>query len=232
MTLVPKKSGSVPTQLETPHAAALAGVAFAILFSAALILFHTRMPDGPNDVIDWLNDEHTGIKTATVLMPFAGIAFLWFLAVVRDGFGRFEDRFFSTVFLAAGILFLAMTFVATSIAAGLIASNDVVMDPRAHVEVVQFGKSVFVAISQTYALRMGAVFMISLATIWLKTSLMPKWLALVTYLGAIVLLVIADNNPAAALAFPIWVGVVSVLLLARARHIQPSSAAEAGSAGV
>ena len=32
---------------------------------------------------------------------------------------------------------------------------------------------VLIALTKTYALRMGAVFMISLATIWLKTGLMP-----------------------------------------------------------
>ena len=32
---------------------------------------------------------------------------------------------------------------------------------------------------------MGAVFMISLATIWLKTGLMPRWLVIVTYVVAL-----------------------------------------------
>ena len=38
-----------------------------------------------------------------MLMPFAGIAFLWFIGVVRDGFGRYEDKFFASVFLGSGI---------------------------------------------------------------------------------------------------------------------------------
>ncbi len=66
-------------------------------------------------------------------MPFAGIAFLWFIGVVRDGFGRFEDKFFSTVFIGSGLLFLAMMFVAVGVGAGLEASNsDVVRRGRAH----------------------------------------------------------------------------------------------------
>ncbi len=44
------------------------------------------------------------------LVPFAGIAFLWFIGVVREQLGDVEDRLFSTVFLGSGLLFLAMLF--------------------------------------------------------------------------------------------------------------------------
>ena len=36
-------------------------------------------------------------------MPFAGIAFLWFVGVVRDRMGRLEDRFFSSVFFGSSL---------------------------------------------------------------------------------------------------------------------------------
>jgi hypothetical protein len=71
-------------------------------------------------------------------------------------------------------------------------------------------------LTKTYALRMSAVFMISLATIWLKTGLMPRWLVGVTYVVAVSLLVSSDISMWLTLAFPIWVLVVSVLLLNRA----------------
>ena len=54
-------------------------------------------------------------------MPFAGIAFLWFIGVVRDRLGRLEDQFFSTVFFGSGLLFLAMVFVSMAIAGGMVA---------------------------------------------------------------------------------------------------------------
>ena len=47
------------------------------------------------------------------IIPFAGIAFLWFMGVLRDRFGQQEDRFFATVFLGSGLLFLAMLFAAS-----------------------------------------------------------------------------------------------------------------------
>ena len=128
------------------------------------------MPEGVQDSSEWLNSQRGGIATATVLMPFAGISFLWFIGVVRDGFGRYEDRFFATVFLGSGVLFLAMMFVATAVAAALVASNSGVSDARAHVEVINFGKMVVLTACKTYAIRMAAVFIISLATIWLKQA--------------------------------------------------------------
>ena len=211
-------------QLTTPRAAALAGVLSALLFAAVLILIRVKMPEGVGDSTQWLNSERGGILTATKLMPFAGITFLWFIAVVRDGFGRFEDRFFATVFLGSGLLFLAIMFVSTAVAAALVASNTGVTDPAAHAEMIAFGKGIVVAAAKTYAIRMAAVFMMSLATIWLKTGLMPRWLVVVSYLLAVALLIASDLSMWLTLAFPIWMLVVSGLLLVRAEFIDEQRA--------
>ncbi|HUO36446.1 MAG TPA: hypothetical protein VMU34_00650 [Mycobacterium sp.] len=202
-------------QLSTPRAAALAGVAFALLFGTSIVLIRLKMPEGIKHTDEWLKEQHTGILTASVLMPFAGIAFLWFIGVVRDGFGRYEDRFFATIFMGSGLLFLAMMFVSTAVAAGLVASNTGVTDAAAHIEVIDFGKMVVLSTCKTYAIRMAAVFMISLATIWLRTGLMPRWLVAVSYLAALGVLAISDVSMWVTLAFPVWVLIVSVLILAR-----------------
>ena len=207
-------------RLTTPRAAALAGVVFAVLFGTTVFLIRTNMPEGVQDSTRWLNSQHSGIGTATALMPFAGISFLWFTGVVRDGFGRFEDRFFATVFLGSGLLFLAMTFVASAVAAALVASNTGVIDPPAHAEVIDFGKFVVLAATKTYAIRMAAVFMMSLATIWFKTGLMPRWLVAISYLVAVGLLIAGDISMWVALAFPAWVLVVSGLILARSGRFE------------
>ncbi|MBV8966116.1 MAG: hypothetical protein JO191_08070, partial [Mycobacteriaceae bacterium] len=201
--------------MKTPRAAALAGVVFAVLFGTVIVLIRVRMPEGLTNSSAWLSTNHSGIITAAVLMPFAGISFLWFIGVVRDGFGQYEDRFFASVFLGSGLLFLAMMFVATAIAAGLVATDSGVVNPTAHVEVIDFGKMVVLTTSKTYAIRMAAVFMISAATIWLRTRLMPKWLVGVTYLVAVSILVASDLSMWVTLAFPVWVLIVSGLFLGR-----------------
>ncbi|MFQ6324724.1 hypothetical protein ACLMAL_01130 [Nocardia sp. CWNU-33] len=221
MPTQPQHSDQASTfrNLSTPRAAALAGVLFAVLFGTTLILIRIEIPEGVRDSTELMKGTQTAIKTATVLMPFAGISFLWFIGVVRDGFGRYEDRFFLSVFLGSGLLFLAMMFVATATAGALVASNTGVVDTAAHAEVVSFGKMVVFSATQTYALRMAAVFMISLATIWLKTRLMPRWLAGLSYLLALTLLIGSEISMWVTLAFPTWVLVVSVLILARSGHV-------------
>jgi hypothetical protein len=205
-----------PHPLTTPRAAALAGVLFALLFGTALILIRTALPAGAEEGAQWLDAGSHKMKVAAILMPFAGIAFLWFIGVVRDGFGQVEDKFFSSVFIGAGLMFLAMMFTAAAIGAGLAASSRDVVDVAAHAEVATFGQMVLIALTKTYALRMGAVFMISLATVWLKTGLMPRWLVIVTYVLALGILFGSDFSMWMTLAFPVWVLIVSVLLLVRA----------------
>jgi hypothetical protein len=203
-------------RLATPRAAALAGVLFALLFGASLILIRTSLPEGAAPGSQWLDAGSARLRVSSILMPFAGITFLWFIGVVRDGFGKFEDKFFSSVFLGSGVLFLAMTFASSAIGAGLVAINGLSIDPVALSEVAAFGQAVLISLSKTYALRMAAVFMMSLATIWLKTGLMPRWLVVVTYLVALGLLIAGDVSMWLTLAFPAWVLVVSLLVLSRA----------------
>jgi hypothetical protein len=203
----------------------VAGILFGLLFGATLILIRVKMPEGVGDSAEWLDSQKGGILTATKLMPFAGITFLWFIGVVRDNLGRYEDRFFASVLLGSGLLFLAMMFGSTAVAAALVGINAGVTDPAAHVEVIAFGKMIVVSAAKTYAIRMAAVFMISLATIWLKTGLMPRWLVAVSYLVALGLLIAGDVSMWLTLAFPVWVLVVSALILLRAGHIDEQRAA-------
>lgn len=197
-----------PRRLSTPRSAALAGVLFSLLFGTALVLIRLALPDGEAPGSQWLREDSVNMRIAAVLMPFAGIAFLWFMGVVRDGIGRFEDKFFSTVFLGSGLLFLAMMFLAAGVGLGLERSGA-----ADHPAVAAFGQMVLLAVSKTYALRMAAVVMISLATIWLRTRLMPRWLVVTTYALAVGLLLTSDVSMWLALTFPLWVLVVSVTLL-------------------
>jgi hypothetical protein len=202
--------------LSTPRAAAFAGVLFAVLFGTALYLIRSSLPEGGAPGSQWVDGAAGKIKLASALMPFSGIAFLWFIGVVRDGFGKFEDKFFSTVFIGSGLLFLAMIFASSAAGAGLVASREFVTDEASRTEVSAFGQAMLTSLSTTYALRMAGVFMISLGTIWLKTRLMPSWLVVVTYLVALSLMILADINTWVVLTFPVWVLVVSLLVLVRA----------------
>ena len=110
-------------RLSTPRAAGLAGVLFAVLFGVAIALIHTALPEGAQPGAQWVEGSEGKVRAAAVLMPFAGICFLWFIGVVRDGLGRFEDKFFASVFLGSGLLFLAMIFVSSAVGVALVASR-------------------------------------------------------------------------------------------------------------
>ena len=146
-------------------------------------------------------------------MPFAVIAFLWFVAVIRDRLGEQEDQFFATVFFGSSLLFLAMVCVSMAIAGGILVVANSATDENLNEDAITFGRAVMLQISNVYALRMAAVFMISIATIWLRTRLMPRWLVLATYILALLLLVVFSFSLWVTLIFPAWVFVISVLIL-------------------
>lgn len=202
-------------QLTTPRAAAIAGILFGLLFAASLVLIRTAIPDQLSTDMTWLEQGAGRITIALELMPFAGIAFLWFIGVVRDKLGNFEDRLFSTVFLGSGLLFLAMVFISMAIAGAILASFEIYTGEIFDSRIAYFGRAVMLQISNVYALRMAGVFMISLATIWLRTGLMPRWLAVITYLVALTLLIIINLSVWVTLLFPAWVFVISILILVR-----------------
>ncbi len=212
-------------RLTTPRAAAWAGVLFAILFGTSLVLIGTSIPADISVEPGWVATGSGRLRLATTLMPLSGIAFLWFIGVVRDRLGEFEDRFLSTVMIGSGLLFLAMVFVATAVAGGILLAAQGASDPTDMEAVARFGRAVLLQVSNVYALRMAGAFMISLATIWLRTGLAPRWLVLLTYALALTLLVVTTLKLWAALVFPGWVLVVSALFLVRSYTAGPDAPA-------
>ncbi len=209
-------------RLTTPRAAAVAGILFSLLFSTSLVLLRLAIPEDPAAEMDWIKAGANQITLALQLMPFAGIAFIWFIGVMRDRLGEYEDQFFAAVFYSSGLLFLGMVFVSMAIAGGILATARFIEDATIENQVIYFGRVVMFQISNVYALRMAGVFMISLGTIWWRTGLMPRWLALITYLLALTLLLIITRSLWVQLVFPAWVVVIEVcaLLMNRKKTIQ------------
>jgi hypothetical protein len=203
-------------RLTTPRAAALAGVLFALLFGTSLILVRISLPEGAEPGSQWLETGGSKIRLASELMPFAGICFLWFIGVVRANLGQLEDRFFSTVAVGSALLFLAMMFGSSAVGAALAAANHSMDMSLSGSDTAAFGQMLQLKLSKTYAERMAAVFMMSLAVIWWRTGLMPRWLAILSYVLALVLIIGSDITMWLTLVFPAWVLIVSVFYLNRA----------------
>jgi hypothetical protein len=200
-------------RLTTPRAAAVAGILFGLLLSIAYVLIRVSIPPDPADGGAWLEERASTVTLALSLVPIAGIAFLWFIGVIRDRIGPLEDRFFSSVFFGSGLLYLAMTFVSAALAGGVLASYAIMPDQLIDSGLYTFSRAVMWRISNVYAIRMAGVFMISLGTMSVRTHIMHRGLAFLTYALALVLLVSIGLSLWVTLIFPAWVLIVSVYIL-------------------
>jgi hypothetical protein len=214
------------TSLRTPRAAALAGIAFSLLLGLSLTLITVSSPANPATAGTWLTQSprRGTIAIALNLVPFAGIAFLWFIGVVRDRIGQREDRFFATVFLGSGLLFVAMIFAAAAFAGGLIAEVAMRSAAAPNPAVLAIGRQVTGLLLHVYAMRMAAVFTMSTATITLRTRVIPRWIGLAGFAVAVLLLVSVGLTPWVELLFPAWILLLSIDIL-RTGLRGPASAA-------
>jgi hypothetical protein len=207
--------------LKTPRSAAIAGIIFAVLYGASMVLINVSLsPDTAAGLARTVTDPRT-VTLALNLIPYAGIAFLWFIGVIRDLLSESEDRLFATVFLGSGLLFLALTFIGAALAAGLLSASATESSVLVQSGVMIYGSTVVYNIFNIYAVRMAGVFMLSLATIWLRTGVMHRGWAFLTFVLALVLLVSIDYSFWVTLIFPGWVLVVSVYILVRNLHNRP-----------
>jgi hypothetical protein len=192
------------------RSAAVAGIVFAVLLLTALTMVRIALSADSLQSLESDAGRLRLIRISLHLVPFAGIAFLWFIGVIRDQLGDVEDRLFSTVFLGSGLLFLAMLFVGAVNASSVTA---IIAGSEVNPDVWAFGRTSTQALISVYAMRMAAVFTISVSTVGLRTSAFPRWLAILGYLNAVLLLVAAGERKWIQLAFPAWVLLVSVFIL-------------------
>ena len=106
------------------RAAAIAGILFGVLLLTAMVMTRIALAEGSLVVLQSDPQRRTLIRFSLGLVPFAGIAFLWFIGVIREQLGAVEDRLFSTVFFGSGLLFLAMLFVGAIMSTSLLDMLD------------------------------------------------------------------------------------------------------------
>jgi hypothetical protein len=199
--------------LRTPRAAALAGIIFSVLWVVVFGLMRLSVPSDPFEEGAWLAGDTTYVALAINLVPFAGVAFLWFVGVLRDRLGAREDQFFATVFLGSGFLLLAMLFVAAAVVGAIIVAFRAAPDSLVHSATFHFGRALAHGMINIYLMKTAAVFMITTSTIAIYTRLTPRWLAIVGYIIAVVLLIGSSFFDWSLLVFPLWVFLVSVSIL-------------------
>jgi len=216
-----REVGHVRKRLRTPRSAAIAGIIFSLLLMASLILIRLSVPADPGESGQLMTSTvlSSRVLLALNMVPFSGIAFLWFIGVIRDLIGEQEDKFFSTVFLGSGFLFVAMLFASAAVAGGLLASFSAMSSEQVNPAVFNFGRAVTYFTLNVFAMKMAGVFIISTCTIGLRTETIPKWLIILGYIIAAVLLLSFIYIEILALLFPLWVLILSAqILIINYRH--------------
>jgi hypothetical protein len=198
--------------LRTSQGAAIAGIIFGVFLITALVLLRISVPAHPEVAGAWLHNagRRTAVAVALNLIPFAGIAFLWFIGVLRDRIGEREDRLFATVFLGSGLLFVAMLFVAAAVAGATIAASSSSL-PGA--DLLRLSRNLTGGLLNVYAMRMAAVFTLTTVNIARRTAIVSRWLVLAGLACALILLVGVGISPWVELLFPAWILALSLEIL-------------------
>jgi hypothetical protein len=198
-----------------PKAAAVAGFVFGLILTVVLFLLQSVAPETVAESGTWVDDasRRGAIATALALIPFAGIAFLWFIAVVRSQLGHQADRFFETVFLGSGLLFVAMLFGTAAVLSGVLSLVDggVTLTPGAAAEAWALAS----ALLGQFGTRMAAVFALVVSTAGRRAGTLPRVVALLGYVCGFVLLLTPPLPRWAQYLFPVWVITLSIFVLVR-----------------
>jgi hypothetical protein len=207
---MPQDAALIRATLKTPKAAAIAGIAFSVLFGFAFWLLRRAVPADPLEPGTWLANDVKSAELALDVIPFAGIAFLWFIGVLRDRLGELEDRFFATVFLGSGLLFLAMFFASAAMIGAAILVHSGGMLSSAAFQVV---RALAFIVMNTYALKMAGVFMLSTSMVIVYTGIAPRWIAITGCILAVLLIVASSYVSWSVVVFPIWVFLLSAHIM-------------------
>jgi len=115
----------VRREVRSPRAAAFAGIVYSILLSIGMSLTYNLTDIAPQDVTqEWLQNWSDTASLVIAIVPFAGIAFLWFTGVVRDQLSYQEGRFFATLFF--GIIQVVLLFIWSAIFGAVMGTRNII----------------------------------------------------------------------------------------------------------
>lgn len=204
---------------------AIAGIVYAVLFIVSMWLLTDvpRSGSSEREFVDYYQSDQSNVVSlvALYLMPFSGIAFLWFIVTLRMWIATRAERkvsvLLSNIQLVSGVIFLALSFCAAAALSVVAVASDLgdgTLAPVVALEFPQFGSSLFFV----FAIRMGAMFVFTTTNIGRASKIMPTWFVLVGLAVGLVMLLSASFNRGLIVVFPAWVLVLCILILVHARQ--------------
>jgi len=222
-----ERTGATRPAARTPRSAAYAGIIFASLLAVSLVASHFALPTKPSDSREILttSPRRELLLVSLALVPFAAVAFLWFVGVLRDRIGDREDKFFATVFLGSGLLFVGVLLVSEAMTTGMVLSATgaqtlTATPPDWWTPTRNVSGQLLDA-----ALQMAGVFTTAAATLLLRTGATHRWLAISGGVLSVVLFVGVFFTKWVGLLFPLWIFALSVAILLAARTADADSGA-------
>jgi hypothetical protein len=201
--------------LRTPRSAAYAGIIFSLLASASLLTIHFSLPRKPSSDA-WVSTDPRRklLLVGLSLLPFAAVAFLWFVGVIRDRIGEREDRFFGTVFLGSGLLFVGVLLVGEATTSGMVLSIQPGGEALAGATPGWWmaARNISTELLEA-ALQMAGAFSTATATLLWRTGAAPRWLTLSGTVVSVVLFFSVYITQWIGLLFPVWIFVLSLYIL-------------------
>jgi hypothetical protein len=161
------------------------------------------------------------IAVGLYLIPFTGIALIWFIVALRmwvTATAPRENVLFSNIQLVSGIIFTALLFVAgasMSVTAATVEFSSGPIDPLLARQFPQYGSMVLLV----FGMRMAAMFVLATSNIGRSTGILPNWFAYLSYAMALGLLLSISLSPWLVVVFPAWILACCAILLDRARKI-------------